>query len=363
MLTFCDGKPPQVINALQSKECVFSTIIPEINEPWYLKFNNSAIYDDNTGDLFTQMFLELGMKSFDKFIEKLIKLPRKSLKQSREVLEKRERIIVQIEGLRKSLNNGISKLNEIEETYEQFYLNQDKVNKNKDFTIFVHKTKPKKFELKGEYATNCKKCKRTCHYPCHVPSLISLFTIRACHCIENGRCTVCGCSHSDHENESYKWDNEIEVIKETAQEVFERYNEGKEGMANAENLLKKLEEEYYEIQIDCYDKQQEIIDCNNRLSEIALNGRINNSNEYLDQLIETENEGKKSGYKERINGYKQLKETNKMIEDIMKNSITKKSREEIKAELERKMNEIKEREKLKIDKYGVKNCVQNCVIC
>ncbi|EMD43408.1 Hypothetical protein EHI5A_261980, partial [Entamoeba histolytica KU27] len=54
MLTFCDGEEPKVINALQSKECVFSTIIPEIDEPWYLKFNNSAIYSDKTEDKFTQ---------------------------------------------------------------------------------------------------------------------------------------------------------------------------------------------------------------------------------------------------------------------------------------------------------------------
>ncbi|EDR23729.1 hypothetical protein, conserved [Entamoeba dispar SAW760] len=68
MLTFCDGKKPQIINALESKDCIFSTIIPEIDKPWNLKFNNSAIYDDNTEDEFTQMFWKLGMKSFDEFI-------------------------------------------------------------------------------------------------------------------------------------------------------------------------------------------------------------------------------------------------------------------------------------------------------
>ena len=56
MLTFCDGEDPQIIGALQSQDCIFSTIIPEIDEPWYLKFNNSAIYADSTEDGFTQMF-------------------------------------------------------------------------------------------------------------------------------------------------------------------------------------------------------------------------------------------------------------------------------------------------------------------
>ncbi|EMD47485.1 Hypothetical protein EHI5A_248890 [Entamoeba histolytica KU27] len=111
MLTFCDGEEPQVINALKSKDCIFSTIIPEIDEPWYLKFNNSAIYSDKTEDVFTQMFWKLGMKSFDDFITKLEILPRKSLEKSKEVLRKRECIKAQIEGIRISLNNGLAKMN------------------------------------------------------------------------------------------------------------------------------------------------------------------------------------------------------------------------------------------------------------
>ncbi|EMD49347.1 Hypothetical protein EHI5A_159380, partial [Entamoeba histolytica KU27] len=104
MLTFCDGKKPKVINALQSKECIFSTIIPEITPPWYLKFNNSAIYDDNTEDEFTQMFWKLGMKNFDDFITKLVTLPRISLEKSREVLKKREQIKAQLDAIKTSLN-------------------------------------------------------------------------------------------------------------------------------------------------------------------------------------------------------------------------------------------------------------------
>ncbi|EDR28950.1 hypothetical protein EDI_147640 [Entamoeba dispar SAW760] len=116
---------------------------------------------------------------------------------------------------------------------------------------------------------------------------------------------------------------------------------GKTTLLN-KTMLKKLQGEYYEIQIDCYDKQQRILECVNILSSIALNNKVTSSNEYLDQLIETENIEKKPGYKSRIRGYLELKKTNEMIEDIIKKSTTQKSREEIKAELERKMNELKQ---------------------
>ncbi|EDR22965.1 hypothetical protein, conserved [Entamoeba dispar SAW760] len=330
MLTFCDGKTPQVINALQSQDCIFSTIIPYIDKPWYLKFNNSAIYSDNTEDLFTQMFWKLGMKSFDEFIEKLIKLPRKSLEKSRE--------------------------NEIEHYCEQFYLNRDKVNNNQNFTFPVNIIVQKKVDLKrGEYVTNCLVCNRTCHYPCYIEGDIK----KRCYCIgDNECCNVCKCHYTHHANSSYRFEYITETKQQTAQEIFERYNEGKEGVASAENLLKKLEEEYYKIQMDCYDKEVEIIECINRLSSIALNGKINSSNEYLDLLIESENEEKKTGYKERIEGYKELKQTNQIIDDVMKNSITKKSKEEIMNELKQRKNDIKEGQKSTLDK----NCSE-CVIC
>ncbi|EDR25827.1 hypothetical protein, conserved, partial [Entamoeba dispar SAW760] len=308
MLTFCDAEDPQVINALQSKDCIFSTIIPEIDKPWYLKFNNSAIYADNTEDLFTQMFWQLGMKNFDDFIKKLTKLPRISLETSKEVLKRREQIKTQIEGLSISINNGISKMSEIEQTYEQFYLNRDKVNNNQDFTFTVNVTKQVKFELEvGEYVTNCLRCNGTCHYPCYIKGDVK----DGCYCIgDNGYCNVCGCYYTQHTGSRYRFDYITETKQQTAQEVLERYNEGKKGMASAENLLNKLEDEYYEILMDCYDKQLEIIKCINRLSSIALNDKINSSNEYLDILIKTENEEKKSGYKERVERYKQLKQSN-----------------------------------------------------
>ncbi|GAB1224261.1 hypothetical protein ENUP19_0182G0002 [Entamoeba nuttalli] len=267
------------------------------------------------------MFWKLGMKSFDDFITKLVTLPRTSLEQSREVLKRREQIKTQIEGLRISLNNGLSKLNEIKQTYEQLYLNRDKVKNNENFTFTVDIPVQKIVDLKsGEYATNCLKCHKTCHYPCYIPDIK-----RGCSCIgDNGYCKVCGCNSSHHANSSYRFDYVIEKKQETAKEVFERYNEGKKGVANAESILRKLEEEYDKIQMECYDKEQEIIECVNKLSEIALNKKVNSSNEYLDMLIQTENEEKKPGYEVRIEGYKKLKQTNEMIEDIMKNSTTKK---------------------------------------
>ncbi|BFU26587.1 hypothetical protein conserved [Entamoeba histolytica] len=354
MLTFCDGEKPQVINALQSKDCIFSTIIPEIDEPWYLKFNNSAIYSDNTEDEFTQMFWKLGMKNFDDFITKLVKLPRISLEQSREVLKRREQIKAQLDAIKISLNIGFSKMNEINQICKQLYLNREKVKNNENFTITTTETVKKRVDLKkGEVVIKCYQCNNICHDPCHCPHGIKDGE-EVVYCYidqtEDKNCVVCGHYYTHHKYSTYRYVYETVKKQETAKDILDRYNAGKKGVADAESILKKLEEEYYNIQMDCRDKQQELVECVNKLSEIALNGKVTSSSEYLDMMIQTENDEKKPGYKERIEGYKQLKQANEMIEDIMKNSTTKKSKEEIKAEVKRRMKELKEGEKTTTDK-------------
>lgn len=64
MITFCDGKKPEVISALEfpgdpnyknpttgkidpQPKSIFLDLIPVISEPWYLKFNSSALFEDS----------------------------------------------------------------------------------------------------------------------------------------------------------------------------------------------------------------------------------------------------------------------------------------------------------------------------
>jgi hypothetical protein len=51
-MTFCDAQDPQLKEALMSN---FKNIIKLIQYPWYLKFNNSAIFASNK-DKFNELF-------------------------------------------------------------------------------------------------------------------------------------------------------------------------------------------------------------------------------------------------------------------------------------------------------------------
>lgn len=86
MLTFCDGKEPQILASLLDDESTFKKSIYDhikINNPWYLQFNNSAIFESNRTGKLTELFWELGMDSFKLFFTKLNSLSTKSLNHSK----------------------------------------------------------------------------------------------------------------------------------------------------------------------------------------------------------------------------------------------------------------------------------------
>jgi hypothetical protein len=71
MITFCDGSTPPILEGLTIPESPFHDVQAFIREPWYLKFNNSAVYTSskNKSTGFERLFWDLGMKSFEEFYE------------------------------------------------------------------------------------------------------------------------------------------------------------------------------------------------------------------------------------------------------------------------------------------------------
>ena len=117
MVTFCDYKKPQVMEALEDPHCIFSSIIPYLNKPWYYKFNNSATFYTDIGE-FNKFYFKFSMKNMEEFTKTLIKLPRKNLTKTRQVLEERIKIEKNGEILYKKLNEGMDKINNIKRILE-----------------------------------------------------------------------------------------------------------------------------------------------------------------------------------------------------------------------------------------------------
>lgn len=344
MLTFCDGKEPQIVEALKEEGSIFDKIIPYIKGNWYYKFNNSAIYSDDINDEFTQMFWKLGMKSFKCFIDQLFKIPRKSLTQSKEVLKERQSLENSIKVLSDNLQEGLTIMESIRQTLDAIQNANLNINASKGFTVktsvTVWKTKPAPV---GQYTTTCIKCNRTCHEDCSFGPGESK---RGC-CAMNssGYCKNCPgkCYHEMHQNLPIIYYQITEENTVTDKDLEKRYYDSKSTLSKKAQYINGLKNDFNNVTMSCLSTQEQIKNSIDKLKQIALNSNsYESSEEYLDLLIESEKSEKKKGYVERIKGYEELKKQHKILRDAYKNeNSTTKSFEQFKQEFLAKEKDAK----------------------
>ena len=162
LLTFCDGGTPQIVSTLERPDFMFSSLIPYLNKPWYYKFNNSAIFDDNLEEEFPKFFFKISMKSFEEFKKRLIKMPKKSLIQTKQVLEERNKLDKFSEILTNKLAEGIDKVNYIKDLLNTISTLKRDLNNSKNIPKSYLDTKIKLFkESKNELINIDNECINT----------------------------------------------------------------------------------------------------------------------------------------------------------------------------------------------------------
>ena len=338
MLTFSDGKEPQILASLLDDESTFKKSIYDHiknNNPWYLQFNNSAIFESNRSGKFTELFWDLGMDSFKLFFTKLKLLTTKSLNHSKSVLETREKMQNKILALRPLLDQGLSIMEAIKSEINQIKINTDLINKTRNFKIKTKKPKIIKEDLKpGIHTTTCLKCNFTCHNGCVFADNNEK---RLCCAInKDGNCTVCPgkCYWDGHKNVPYviKY-TEIED-EVTVEELRKKYYDNQSKLSLSDQLIRQKELELEKKMIECYGIQDEIRECIDKLKKEALYPNVNEtSEEYIDLQIESEKNEKKPGYKDRIKSLESIKQNNKLINQMFREGTTCRNFEEFKVQV------------------------------
>ncbi|XP_060589339.1 uncharacterized protein LOC132744567, partial [Ruditapes philippinarum] len=163
LVTFADGKKPPVLSALREAK---------LPHELYFPFNNSGLFAENTSEKasnFASMFWEMGCDSFRLFFDKLKTMNTKSLQLTRDVLEQRELIELNIENLQPKLNAGLHKVDEISKEMKILEEFKTQIDDNSDFVYKVEETEQRQIDLpKGQHVTNCLTCNITCHKKCKI---------------------------------------------------------------------------------------------------------------------------------------------------------------------------------------------------
>jgi hypothetical protein len=318
IITFCGAEKPLVLNALEKAK------IPYQGEGF--KFNNSALFadkyvcdndeddDDDTDPLNSINFCN-GMKNFKRFFDIFKKAEPRSLQQTKEVLEDRKQLELQIEGLRKQIVSGMGKLSELQQEEKILGQHQANIEAHKDFSYTVEVIKFEREPTeKGVYATHCIICDCTCHHPCKCNK-----DKHNCRVMKNEYCTVCPrhCHHSQHTNAQFHY----EVVKQNEERTYEdvkaRYEDAKSKLSDAKTLLRGLENELSQVKADVLKLVKEAHETVNHLKEIALRPDPLSERDYIKQCIENEKREGRPGWEKRTHYFEEMLKRDEYIATVM----------------------------------------------
>ena len=299
MFTFCDIKKPQILeNLLNDNSISQKSIYNHIKrkEGSYFKFNNSAIFENNKNEKFVELFWEYAMNNIKLFFGKLSALNPKSLNNTRDILNLREKIQNKISQLKFKFESNLNILEDLKELYKKMKKYKGDKENSKNYKTKIKEYRNIKEDLPpGKYVLNCLICNITCdsNYKCSD----EMELIRKSPSISsNGFCTVCG-------NKCY-WDNHrfmshLIKIEEVENErildwLKQQYEDSISRIAHIEQIIEEKEQELDRTIQELYNILKEIKEFLEALKEKELYYDINEIFElYLDLLIDADEKKEK----------------------------------------------------------------------
>ena len=321
MFNFSDGRKPHLLGALQDSDTIFNKIIPQIESPYYLIFNNSTFFSNDINDKFIKMFWNLGIDNFKKFINRLEKSDKISLNQTKEVLKERKHLKQLITLLKEKLKIISDKISSSKYFYENINKLEKSIKDSENFIVTVKVPKIRKIDLPpGKYTTTCLYCNYTCHNNCTIADNSQLMN---CEVMKNGNCIKCPqkCRWGYHKKLPYAFEQYIIEGKITLEDLKKKYYDNKIDMVNSLKLLGDTKIELDALNKECINFQEKIISTINRLKQIALNKDILFSEEYMEFLIQYEESEKIEGFLQRAEALKIFKKEIILMKNAYENKI------------------------------------------
>ena len=361
MLTFCNiiDENPVILEPLKKKGSGFDLVLPAIEKSqWYFLFDNLAIFKSKENKKLNnkiKSFYGFAMENFDEFMSKLLSLPKKTLTNTKKVLDDRKSLEAKIQILEEIVRNCLNKIDDFIQTYNIVNRYYDEL-KNQNFIYKVKEIKSKKVptsEYKGTgggYFTTCLICSHTCHLGCYIESNDRK---RGCAAIDQltGKCRVCKgkCDWNMHENRDFIWQEYEEEVTKTDEFLKQKYVQKSSEKSAKEQILEGLEQEISRQNVELMQTQEEMKNTINELKKIALNKDVFDSAEqHIDLLIENEKFERKPGWQKRVEAFNILKRQKMKLKEIYHGQHT---------DANKIQNFVKRFNREEIKNHSDKNCV------
>ena len=329
LITFADSQQPPVLHAIKEAD---------IPHQGTFKFNNSALFVNPSISPDDKVAWKMGKKGFEEFFTGLRKVRTKSLTLTKEVLQLRKKLEDHISRIQKEIMRGTEEQLKMREEERILKLHERDIADNMNFKYKVKEVKVVKIDLPtGIHTTTCLICNFTCHEDCIYANDDHKMLCWAmdqnfcqdclakpepervgCWCSMNKHCRICEnrCIWSEHKNQPYLIQAQEIYAEKTYEEMMKKYVSAQDEKGKAINILEKIKENYETVMERNKELVAKVKDYINRLKEIALKPNPMSELDYINILIENENEGKKDGYQERIHILKELHEKAKIRAQI-----------------------------------------------
>jgi len=312
LVTFADGQRPPVMDAIAKAN---------IPSQKYYKFNNSALFADNTEETeesFDAMFWKMVVRSFKNFFAEFEKSESVSLQLTQEVLKEREQLQNLIEGLNPQITMGLSKIEEMRQEENILKQRETEIETNKAFTYTVEVTKPYEENLRGtgRHTTTCLHCNFTCHENCAYANNDD--KRHCCAMGSSGNCRVCTkeCHWSQHRNVPYIIRYKKETETRTSDDLKEKYDTAVSGKTKVQGMIDHLEEYLVNVHTKVMEMIVKAQQSLRRLDEIALKPNPLTQLQYLELLIESEKNEAKPGWQKRVQYYDEAKRQAEILSKV-----------------------------------------------
>ncbi len=313
LLTFADSQVPPVLSAITQAglPCPIDAVT---GEPLNNKFNNSGFFcssretSGNTADKFNRFFWKMGMENFKNFFTVLATMKTKSLSLTKQVLEERKQLEATVDGLQPLIKIGLAKMEEMRKTKQMISNCQAQIDANENVEFEVEVNMPKKVENPGGCLTNCNRCYVTCHNPCGIPNDGDK---AGCWAMDpSGNCRICPekCIWNMHANQPYRWEYVTEKQATSSDAIKQKYEAELKRKLTAEELVKVLEKDVEDNTKIVHQRVDTVARCIQKLDEIALRPNPFSTPQYIDLIIDAEQQEKRLGFKERIESLKKLRQ-------------------------------------------------------
>ena len=316
LITFADNKTPPVLSAVKAAN------IPYCAD---FRFNNSALYSNETNDEFSETFWKLGSTTFEHFFTEFEKVEPHSLSLTRETLSERQQLEAIFEGVKKQIKFIIAKIEMLRQKQQILHRREAEILRNQHFSEEITIVEQRQVKLPNNvFVTNCRQCEFTCHFPCPIPENQEKYRCKVMNDsgTGNARCTVCPkkCQWDQHVVAPYRFETYCRVETYTSDDLKKNLSEAIEGKSLVESMITDIEKELVELRGKVVGMVGEAKWSLERLQKIALKPNPLSEIEYIDLLIKAEKSEKSPGFAERIKEFE-------MIKGIVKDQGAKTSKE------------------------------------